>query len=74
MARDMNNSLATGVPADSHYGTAVPSPYQDGTGGVPSPFGSPEAVWCTKTTADGASCKGKHLPDKDYCFAHVPKE
>lgn len=64
---------ADAVPADAHYGTQVPNPYSDGSFGVPAHFGSPPAVWCTHTTINGEPCKGKHLPDREYCFAHAPK-
>jgi len=67
----MRQPFAEGVPEEGHYGVAAANPYQDGSGGVPSPFGSPPAIWCTKLTASGEPCRGKHLPDKDYCFAHA---
>jgi hypothetical protein len=65
----MENS--TGVPADGHFGVSAGNPLLDGSSGVPSPFGSPPSIWCKAIKRNGEPCKGKHLPDRDVCFAHA---
>jgi hypothetical protein len=60
-----------GVPADGYFGTSAGNPLMDGSKGVPSPFGSPDSIWCKAVKANGELCKGKHLPDREVCFAHA---
>ena len=62
---------SNGVPADGHVGVFAGYQFADGDSGVPSPFGSPDSIWCKATKRDGTPCQGRHLPDREVCFAHA---
>ena len=59
-----------GVPADGYFGTSAGNPLMDGSKGVPSPFGSPDSIWCKAVKALTRATKDRNIALDQINLAH----